>query len=204
MLRIQTQSASQKGITRLEVPMDDNENPKTCTNWRTLDVPTDILDALLRRNRTHFGQADGTPFTKPPLSHSFHFDGVTGPDVQNVLLGMYDPQNVDAPTALLLSKLSKLINSQTLEREHIKPMPWIMTPAEFRGKIKAWAEKTSTSPSKVHLGHYKALYAPHMYQNPESPEEKISKQDYEKKRDDLIEFHCRLINYALRKGYSYE
>jgi hypothetical protein len=34
---------------------------------------------------------------------------------------------------------------------------------EFQGKIDAWRESTTTSPSGMHLGHYKALFAKHKY-----------------------------------------
>ena len=51
------------GITRIEIPTDPNDDPKKCTEWQTIDVPTDILYHLQTRNRQHFGQARNTPFT---------------------------------------------------------------------------------------------------------------------------------------------
>ena len=48
------------GVTR--------DNPKSCTEWQQIEVPTDILYHLQKRNRQHVGQTHGLPFTVPPLS----------------------------------------------------------------------------------------------------------------------------------------
>jgi hypothetical protein len=42
------------------------------TLWRTVELPSDILYYLRLCNHLHFGQAQGTPFTEPPLSE--HID----------------------------------------------------------------------------------------------------------------------------------
>jgi hypothetical protein len=62
-----------KGMTSVKVPAswptDDAgfaapiENPKTCRDWKTVDTPKDMLYYLMKRNKLHFGQAQGTPFT---------------------------------------------------------------------------------------------------------------------------------------------
>ena len=54
------------GFSTIEVPQDPQVSPKECTEWITLDCPQEIEQALLERNRKHFGQAQGTPFTVPP------------------------------------------------------------------------------------------------------------------------------------------
>ena len=70
---------SNKGFTAIEVPSDwptphtanvdltTLSDPKKCTSWRTVDVPDSIVHYVLLRNRKHFGQAQGTPFTEPPF-----------------------------------------------------------------------------------------------------------------------------------------
>ena len=35
--------------------------------WETITLPDEIERLLLQRNQIHFGQAEGTPFTRPPL-----------------------------------------------------------------------------------------------------------------------------------------
>ncbi len=71
-----------KGISSLQIPSswpvtEDGflsstvENPKTCSSWKTVSTPSEIEFFLQMRNRQHFGQAQGTPFTVPPLSQRF-------------------------------------------------------------------------------------------------------------------------------------
>jgi uncharacterized protein YxeA len=47
----------QGGISHLLVPEDPNEDPKTCKNWRSEEVPEAIQALLQERNRKHFGQS---------------------------------------------------------------------------------------------------------------------------------------------------
>ena len=57
---------------------------------------------------------------------------------------------------------------------------------EYEGKIKAWDERTSTSPgTNMHLGHLKAYWARHTFL-PESDEA----QELEDKRQATLEGHC--------------
>jgi hypothetical protein len=44
-------------------PEDFPYDPETVYNWETVHDP----DKIQNRNITHFGQAQGTPFTTPPL-----------------------------------------------------------------------------------------------------------------------------------------
>jgi hypothetical protein len=56
------------GVVRLEIPLHDADDPKTCTQWQQIDVPSEIVRLLQERNRLHFGQAHGAPFTVLPLA----------------------------------------------------------------------------------------------------------------------------------------
>jgi hypothetical protein len=71
-----------KGISSLQIPAswsvtedgflsETVENPKTCTSWKTVETPAEIEFFIQMRNRQHFGQAQGTPFTTTPLSQRF-------------------------------------------------------------------------------------------------------------------------------------
>ena len=63
------------GLTAVKIPkhMDPSDTnalkhlPDTPDHWETITVPEDIERSLMRRNRQHFGQAEGTPFTRPSL-----------------------------------------------------------------------------------------------------------------------------------------
>ena len=62
-----------QGVTRLEIPKHPDDDPKNCTEWQTIDVPSEIVHHLQTRNQKHFGQAQGTPFTVPPYQLHFNY-----------------------------------------------------------------------------------------------------------------------------------
>jgi hypothetical protein len=57
---------------------------------------------------------------------------------------------------------------------------------EFCGKLRAWRESTSTSPSGLHFGHYKAGIARHKYASIPNEDE-----DYRKNRKRLNNMNNR-------------
>jgi hypothetical protein len=156
-LQILRKSKVRSGITRIEIPEDDNDDPKTCKRWKVVDIPSEILTHLQNRNRKHFGQAQGSPFTTPPLSDDLGFTG--GNKCADIILqGGYD---VAAKLNDAVQFLIKHLKQTEYAKEHrIKPT---ITQLEFIGKIKRWRESTSTSPSGLHLGHYKAMSARHEF-----------------------------------------
>ncbi|KAI2499112.1 hypothetical protein MHU86_15382 [Fragilaria crotonensis] len=76
-------STIRQGVTRLEIPKHPDDDPKNCSEWQLIDIPTDIVQHLQQRNQKHFGQAHGTPFTVPPLSTSLQYtsEGEGTPDI---------------------------------------------------------------------------------------------------------------------------
>ncbi len=64
-----------------------------------------------------------------------------------------------------------LADNVKLQLQHLKVTSEIakmeeyptITEEEFIGKTKVWNKTTTTTPSEVHLGHYKALIAQHEY-----------------------------------------
>jgi hypothetical protein len=65
------------GISSIQVPAHPTDNPKDCKDWITIDAPTAMVKKLQDRKRRHVGQAQGTPFTVPPLSEDLDFNGAT-------------------------------------------------------------------------------------------------------------------------------
>ena len=103
-LQILRQIRANNGITRIEIPIDLREDPKKCTEWQVIDVPTQILHHLQSRNRTHFGQAQNTPFTREPLLTELGFTSHT--DVGNYILqGHYDASKLEKSVQLLIAHL---------------------------------------------------------------------------------------------------
>lgn len=103
-----------QGVTRIEIPRPPSTDPKTCTEWQTIDVPSEIVEHLQRRNRQHFGQAHGTPFTVAPLSTALTFCGDTG-TAESILDGTYPIDQHSESVQLLLQHLQ-----QTHQRLHLQ------------------------------------------------------------------------------------
>ena len=189
------------GVTRLEIPVHPTSNPKACTEWQTIDVPSEIVDNLQRRNQLHFGQAHGTPFTIPPLSDDLGFQG-DGIASHDILHGQYETTGLQENVAILINHLK-----QTDEMATLDTYPTI-TDDEFVGKLKVWTESTTTSPSGLHLGHFKALIARHKYSGEppedETEEESAKREELNQMQRDLRGLHLSLINYALERGYSFQ
>jgi hypothetical protein len=133
----------QSGVTRIEIPLHPSEDPKTCDDWQTIDVPDEIVHHIQARNRKHFGQAHGTPFTCEPLKTEMGFCG-DGPGSEALLQGQYHSHPLSPQIQLLLHHL-KL----TDEMAQLCSFPTILH-EEFVGKLKAWRESTTTSPSGMH------------------------------------------------------
>jgi hypothetical protein len=122
-----------------------------------IDIPSEIVENLQKRNRRHFGQAQGSPFTIDPLATDLGFCG-DSPNADNILAGQYPiDSNFSDSVNLLLHHLQI-----THEIALLATYPTV-SHEEFQGKLKAWRESTTTSPSGMHLGHYKALFASHKY-----------------------------------------
>ena len=195
-------SAQRKGVTRVEIPRDPQADPKKCNDWVQVDIPTDILDLLQKRNRAHFGQAFGSPFTIPPLSTQLGFDG-SGTYGQQILEGTYDADGLSENVQLLIQYMKS-----THER-HQAPASSRITADELRSKLKVWSESTTTSPSGIHLGHYKALIARHSYNSDANddeltPEFIAQRDELNFKQQELFNLHLEMINYTIEKGYSYK
>jgi hypothetical protein len=125
-----------------------------CHEWKQIEVPTEVLLHLQQRNRMHFGQAQGSPFTVAPLADQLGFCG-DGNSSEDILQGEYDTTGLDDNVALLIQHLQ-----QTAEMAALDSCPSI-TENEYSGKVRAWNESTSTSPSGLHLGHYKVMLSRH-------------------------------------------
>lgn len=197
-LRVLQNDGQRQGLTRIEIPALPGADPKTCVQWRQIEVPTEVLHHLQQRNRDHFGQAHGTPFTIPPLSTDLGFCG-DGPGSIAMLDGSYDCSALDSNVALLVQHLK-----QTDEMAALQTFPTIST-EEYVSKLKIWTESTSTSPSGLHLGHYKALISRHKYSDidPDDAELQDKQTEWNRMQEKLLELHVSMLNYALERGYTY-
>ena len=196
-----------QGVSRLEIPMHTADDPKNCTDWRVIDIPSAIIHNLQIRNQRHFGQALVTPFTIHPLFTAFQFMG-EGIATNKVLSGVFDPPNIDEDVELLIRHLK--ISAKT---EQIRCTATISDEDLQGNKLKVWKESTTTSPSGVHLCHYKALIARHQYSHVQDEDSAMSqseatqtelRNELNHMQQSIRELHLQLINYALERGYSYK
>ena len=180
------------GIRDIQVPTNPDDDPKTCNDWTTLSG-TDRDDAINAKNQAHFGIARDRPLCQEPLDVTMNFTGACE-DADAILDGIYDTSDArfSAASTLLLDNMQYLTTPDVIE-------PYI-TVAQLEAKIKAWPEKTSTSPlSKVHLGHPKALLARHAL--PPDSEEAATLQN---QQSEILNALVTLTNYAIHFGYSYK
>lgn len=172
-----------------EIP---NEDPTKAAEWETVVDPTGIEYQLNHRNVGHFRQALGTPFTIHPLKG--HFDwAASSSESEAVLDGTYDSSHLPALQQEFLSRCRLVIPSP-----ESGALP-LLTAAEWIHRVKRWAERTTTSPSGLHLGHAKALIAP--FSVPRDSTRGAAIQDTQTA---VIDAHLTLINYAIRHKYSYD
>ncbi len=188
-----------QGVTRIEIPLHSGTDPKSCTQWQQIEVPTEVLYQLQKRNQQHFGQAQGSPFLVPPLIDQLGFC-VDGTSADDILQGTYDATGLEENVAFLIQHLQ-----QSAEMAAIASYPTI-TEKEYVAKLRVWKESTSTSPSGMHLGHYKALIARHAYSDvvDGTPEDEAKKEEWNHMQGCLLTLHVQMLNYALERGYAYQ
>ena len=92
---------NKSGFTSIKVPtswppaFSDPEllhslpDPKQATEWKTVDLPDEIVYYLLTRNRLHFGQAHGTPLTTPAFAQQIDWAASTE-TAELILHGEFD------------------------------------------------------------------------------------------------------------------
>jgi exonuclease III len=161
----------------------ETDNP----SWKLITLPDEINYYLLLRNQRHFGQAQGTPFTIPPLSDDIDWAASSAAS-DAILEGTYETSN-----------LNHLLQAVLRECQYKTPADSIsgnVTTEDFLGKFRTWNEKTTTSPSGRHLGLYKALVARL------APDDPADNAALESTRQSLTQVHINLINYCLRFRYS--
>jgi hypothetical protein len=117
------------------------------TTIKTVDTRKALEAAIIARNKRHFAQADGTPFTKLPLSK------INGYNVFEDDAGHEIPLPDDS--FVETKKVMELLQ----ERQQDPGTKWseVVFFDEFISRLLHWTGRTSTSPSGRHLGVYTAL-----------------------------------------------
>ena len=145
----------------------------------TVTDPDKIAEALLQQNKDHFAQAQGCT-----LSKETHANANTTEKLKTQTF----------PTQSYESKFQKIVGEL-----RANPIPEDINIDQWKTKFKTWKESTSTSPSGVHLGHYKALLEEIHEQNEDhtSLDPGIIKD-----QDWILNLHLKIVNLALKTRKS--
>jgi hypothetical protein len=136
-------------ISNIEVPDKDidcyhtSDSDKAMT-WRRLYDPVHIEETLLERNIKHFGQAEGTLFTRTDITEMFDYEG-TSTSVNDLLQGKLDSINIPDVT----DSACKLLQMLSTEND-LPNIENCTSLQEFKNAFAKWNEATSTSPSIRH------------------------------------------------------
>jgi hypothetical protein len=138
-----TKPRSAGGISHVLTPQLDDNNREI---GRTHIFDKEGMDNTLHsRNQSHFAQAEGTPFTRPPLLPAIHYDGCSA--TADAILDGIIPSTFDEYSTLLLQQF----------RRCRPPISHHIDFDEMCYSFRKWREQTTTSPSTKHLGIYKSL-----------------------------------------------
>jgi hypothetical protein len=127
------------GIATVMVPINANEDPKTCSEWRKLEDAKQVNEAITKCLQHHFSQAQQCTWTKPPLDVTMDFTGCCK-KAERILTGTFLTDQMDTTTKWIIENLTYVVGSK-------EAIQGLITEEEFISKIKMWDERTSTSPT---------------------------------------------------------
>ena len=104
----------------------------------------EIAQAVATYNMSHFHQAHPTPLSQYQV-----------PKDASSLID--NKENINTNTDVSLNECAKLLQ----DRIESGVLPKLSDPDTWKKKILKWKEATTTSPSGIHLGHYKSLFKLH-------------------------------------------
>jgi hypothetical protein len=172
-----------KGVQYLDIPDETIPNA-----WVRITDPQLIADKLLSRNIQHFGQAALTPFAQAPLSKVFGYQGVNIASTK--LIEDHEiPDDITGHNEYIDKFIKKLSSGKVIE------IPDTITFEEFKSGLIKWNEKTTTSPSGQHLGHYKVLLQLNVYES-ELQQENFS--------DSILKVYYNITMTAIKLGQPVE
>ena len=185
-LRRFLKSKNTGGVTKLEIPINQ---PDGSVNVELSEDPKLIETACLDRNRNHFAQAQGTPFTIPPLS--MIESSACGPVSDCILEGRLEDLPFDTKT---------LPEAQRIILEELEQCCPTMNDSiefnDFKRRFSVWREATSTSPSGMYLSLYKALITGSIHDG-------ILDDALLKAGEDIFMDIFTLSNLACRHGFAF-
>jgi hypothetical protein len=159
-------------------PYPMGPDPKTWEgSWTSITDPTLISQHVCSANTRQYNQAADTPFATEPLrSYIGHDASATG--ASSLLSGSLPPDDI---SSLLQPETIKLLHTLRQPYESPKKEAQIeITPDDYCSCYKVIPERTSSSPSGCHVGHYKAALH----------------------NEALMQLHCQMMSIPFQAGFS--
>jgi hypothetical protein len=162
----------------------DKIDPKTWTgSWKAVTDPTEIAERVATTNAQQYHQAHDTPFGTDPLKSYFRYRADTE-GAEQLVRGILPPQDVMQQllpeTRAILHYLAQCPRQQPKMDITVATHPPLITTQQFQSLYKAMDERTSSSPSGRHLGHYKVAAT----------------------SDQLASLHAQMMSIPYRIGFS--
>ena len=172
-----------KGHTQNIDPEWDFEKFK---EWDEITDAEEIFRVVLAYNEKHLKSSITSPFAQSPLFEHLGRYG-DGPKVDEILAGTYvlGTQLLKRPDARELSVFMKAIthpNTQTNPNKHVPLLQSYIKQEKFERLFRETPERTSSSPSGLHIGQYKAIFSD----------------------QELAAIETLAINIPFQYGFSYE
>lgn len=162
--------------------------PDDADHWETITIPQQIEHLLIQRNQHHFRQAEGTPFTRPPFLADIGYKA-DGYAAELILSGQIQYHHTSEATSLLIAHLQK---------RTLNTINGLITYDEVLNKLKKWDERTTTSPSGLHLGHYHCSW-----RDPRIDIDDPLRALVITQQKQILQATVSLLNYAIKFGYTY-
>lgn len=138
--------------TILEPPYPFGPDPKTLDGpWHTVTNPAAIAHHVSATNARQYNQAHSTPFGQEPLQSYVGYKG-DQPGAEALIQGRLPPLHI---MSKLLPETRALLRYLAGEHRDNTTFPSKILADQFRSLYYALDERTSLSPSRHHLGHYR-------------------------------------------------
>ncbi len=189
LLKRRLKKAKVGHINKLWIPKDQNETPSNLVKeWEEITEPEEIERQVIQQNIKHFGQANNTPFTMEPLRS---MQQLADPMAQDISRG-------EVPTEIRGSSFEETVALlKALEiPSNLEQIEWNLDLTTLKGIYRHWKEKTATSPSGRHLGHFHALLKPDGIDRTDE-----SENIQADRADDIWIIHLIMIQTAVKWGY---
>jgi hypothetical protein len=183
---------STSGLQHIEIP-DDALSTANNPIWKTISDRACLEDTINRRNEQHFAQAHGTPFTVPPFQPQMTYGG-DSPTGRQILRGdIRLPDDTPEITRAFIAEMKHTGN---------KEINKYMSLQDTKQGFKQWKEATSTSPSGLHLGMYRALTT--RAAAIEIPAHEQEQSAPNTMGDYILNIRTMIINIAIKFNHSYD